>query len=645
MNSILAILGERGPAIAIATTAVLGMAALVVILSRNPLHRERTAAIGIASAAVAFVLMLVPLPGPVGQLASLLDVKNSPIESAHDSASTSPWKFDAQPNFAGEELESGAIATAPISYQPAPVISGAATMQPPLLKSKTEPKTTAPGWARLLLIGFGFMLLYFVFSTLALTRLAANAAPIPNWLRALLPKNNRAKLLLCRRSPRPFCFGFKNARVVLPAHLAKPKNQELLRTVVQHELAHVDLGHPRWRQVIAVCSLLLFPHPLFWWLARQQREAAELLADDQAAAFIGKTSYVKQLIALVEQLRPKHQRHSLSGSLAVLSAPQLADGPFYLRMKSLLMRPTTLHTNFSRTQTTLRGAACLALLLAVTLAFGRPVVAQQAPLADPFSGASNVSAPLPTMADLAFPSNQWFEVEAEFKNPAGVGEFLCWLTDKDITFSKVHIKKAGADGQRKLVVSIHAGNPDVLANADSLDALTGLNLRYRGQVLDVEGRVLAEAAIAPSVNQKALELLATASAPGPASEIAGYVIDLTGVTYGRLGLDGRVVAVDPQENPLVATVPAPSIGGRFGSAPGVDPSRAVATAAPKPQGVIGQLLQDDLLATTITTDLLGTWSPPKLATDLESLSDEELRKLIAQMQKDLERLNKLILQR
>jgi len=645
LNSFLAILGERGPAIAIATTAVLGMAALVVVLSRNPLHRERTAAIGIASAAMAFVLMLVPLPGPVGQLASLLDVKNSPIESAHDSASTSPWNFDAQPNFAGVELESGAIATAPISYQLAPVISGPATIQPPLLKSKTEPKSTSPGWARLLLIGFGFMLLYFVFSTLALTRLAANAAPIPNWLRALLPENSRAKLLLCRRSPRPFCFGFKSARVVLPAHLAKPKNQELLRTVVHHELAHVDLGHPRWRQVIAICSLLLFPHPLFWWLARQQREAAELLADDRAAAFIGKTSYVKQLIALVEQLRPKHQRHSLSGSLAVLSAPQLADGPFYLRMKSLLMRPTTLHTNFSRTQTALRGAACLALLLAVTLAFGRPVVAQQAPLADPFSGATPASAPLPTLADLAWPSNQWFEVEAAFNSPAGVGEFLCWLTDKDITFSNVHLKKAGADGQRKLVVSIHAGNPDVLANANGLDALTGINLRYRGQVLDAEGRVVSEAAIAPSANQKALDFLATVSAPEPSNEITGYVIDLAGVTYGRLGLDGRVVAVDPQDNPLVATVPAQSVAYRVGFAPAVDPSPAVATAQAHTSGVIERLLQDDLLATTITTDLLGTANPLKLATDLESLSDEELRKLIAQMQKDLERLNKLILQR
>ena len=646
LYAIFAILVERGPAIAIATTAVLGVAALVVVISRNPLHRERTAAIGIASAALAFVLMLVPLPGPVGQWAALLEVKNAPTEPAVVVAGSLPWNIGAQADYGAVDFDSDAIAAAPISYQPRPVISGAATIQSPLLDVEAEPKPTSPGWARLLVIGFGFMLLYFVFSTLALTRLAAKAVPIPKWLTALLPENSRAKLLLCRRSPRPFCFGFKNARVVLPAHLAKPKNQELLRTVVQQELAHVDLGHPRWRQVIAVCSLLLFPHPLFWWLARQQREAAELLADDQAAAFIGKTSYVKQLIALVEQLRPKHQRHSLSGNLAVLSAPQLADGPFYLRMKSLLMRPTTLHTNFSRTQTALRGAACLALLLAVTLAFGRPVVAQDAPLANPFGDAPNVSAPLPTMADLAFPSNQGFDVEAEFSNPAGVGEFLCWLTDQDIAFNNVHITKAGTNGERRLMVSIHAGSPDALvAQADALAALSGLNFSYRGQVLDVQGRVISEAAIVPTANQKALDFLARAAAPDPDEAVTGYVVDLSGITIGRLALDGTVIAVDPQGNPLATTVPAPSVGGRVGFAPGVDSSPPVATAQAYTSGVIGRLLQDDHLATQLPVDLLGSRYDPKKYKDFEDFTDEELRQLIAEMQKDLERLNKLILQR
>ena len=68
MSATIQLLADRSLSIASAVTIVLAVAAIAVVVCSSPLHRERMAGLGIVSSAVVFVLMLVPLPGPVGRL-------------------------------------------------------------------------------------------------------------------------------------------------------------------------------------------------------------------------------------------------------------------------------------------------------------------------------------------------------------------------------------------------------------------------------------------------------------------------------------------------------------------------------------------------------------------------------------------------
>ena len=379
MSVLLEPLAARCLAIVLAVTTVLSVAVLAVVASRNPLRRERSAEIGIVAGALAFVLVLVPVPGPVGQWTAALQTQEAVEER-------SSLPFENPPVDLRFVLpEGGPIVVddvyrdrlKPASPTPShPTRSWVLNPATETADSKTGEVQSSLVVATVFLCGAIAMLAYLVFSAVALIRLARRASPPPHWLQAMLPENCEASLLLCRESARPFCFGFLRARIVVPSRLVRRRNAQLLRCVVQHELAHIQLGHHRWRQVVAACSPLLFAHPLYWWLARSQREAVELLADDHAAVRTGKRAYVEQLVSLVQQLRPTRPSTSAFLPLSVLGAPETASGPFYERMRMLLTRPDRLQSRLTHLQSASHGLLSAAVLVATTLAFGCPVTAQ-----------------------------------------------------------------------------------------------------------------------------------------------------------------------------------------------------------------------------------------------------------------------------
>ncbi len=450
MNALLELLAERCVAIGVAVTAVLVVTALALACSRNPLHRERTASWGIVGAALAFVLMLVPMPGPVGQLSESLRISvasptPAPALSTSAEATRTPLSTSGLTAIP-------ALAAKPRLFADQPDIARQVgiTEWSRAATARTQESTPLPETlATAAIIGTLAMLAYLVFCTFLLARLARRAGPLPEWLVAALPASGRVQLLLCQRSQRPFCFGLLRSHVVLPADLVRRKNTALLRCVVQHELAHVQLGHLRWRKWIAACSVLLYAHPLYWWLARQQREAAELLADDQAAGAIGKARYVEQLIGLVEQLRSITRRPQLPLHLpmSALGAPQRADGPFYHRMKTLLMRTTTLRTNLTRLQFACRGLTAVAVLSLVTIAVGRPAFAQEAVTKIP--AADEVCVNEQAQVQGADEEPQVLSFTA-LLSVEGVGQVLCNVADNGIRTSDLVIGPPDEDGKRRV---------------------------------------------------------------------------------------------------------------------------------------------------------------------------------------------------
>jgi len=430
VNSLIALLAERALALGIAVTVVLGCAALAVTVSGNPLFRQRAAELGIAGATLSFLLLLLPLPGPIGQLSLSLHKKAESVSVREQESLPSAVVYLNAPFLEPAPISSMDYTN---SFATAKVMSAPSTMkEPQKLVSLQDAVAMVFVW------GFLAMASYLAFCALLLAYLSRRTSPLPAWLVEVLPESSTARIALCKRSPRPFCFGLMKAHIILPASLARRKNVSLLRCVVQHELAHVELGHIRFRQIIAACSTFLFAHPLYWWLARQQREAAELLADDCAAAKVGKPCYVEQLISLVEQLRSTGRKNSLSAylQLPVLGAPQKADGPFYQRMKTLLMRPTTLSTRLTRLQVFTRGLASISLLTFVVLALGRPVIAQEV-------SKSVESEAQPRIFRMAV------DMSAE-----GVGLWLCRLADNGVQISDLQIGNINNEGLRHVTFNL-----------------------------------------------------------------------------------------------------------------------------------------------------------------------------------------------
>ncbi len=95
-------------------------------------------------------------------------------------------------------------------------------------------------------------------------------------------------------------LGLRRPTILLPAGLIENTSPQALRVVLSHEWAHIRNGD-LWLLAVGRCLLvLLFPHPLFWWLRRAIRGDQELLAD-AAAAGDNRPAYAEELLRLVRK--------------------------------------------------------------------------------------------------------------------------------------------------------------------------------------------------------------------------------------------------------------------------------------------------------------------------------------------------------
>lgn len=119
----------------------------------------------------------------------------------------------------------------------------------------------------------------------------------------------------------PVTFGWRHARVIMPAVTDEPLEGDTVAAALAHELVHVrrrdylvNLGQ------IAVESLLFF-HPAVWWLSERARTAREECCDDDAAALCTNADAYASALATLESGRLRGEnRFSLAaarGSLTV----------------------------------------------------------------------------------------------------------------------------------------------------------------------------------------------------------------------------------------------------------------------------------------------------------------------------------------
>ncbi len=252
----------------------------------------------------------------------------------------------------------------------------------------------------------------------------------------------RARLVISEAVSRPFCCGIVRPHIVIPA----ASQDTDLRSVLLHEHAHLAHHDLRGQALFALALPLLYWNPLFWWLRRESRLAAELVADDVAARHVDKASYVRDLCDFAES-NPRSERHV--AALAVLGH----ESEFFRRMKMLIQRQDRLTTRCSRVHTCARRLAGTALAIVAGFAWSAPDAwAQSAPLPAPSksAGAPKATPQKGPKATLRL------HVDLQFDSRADLGVLLTDVVTKGLQIEglKVQEPKKGSKSQSaKLVVT------------------------------------------------------------------------------------------------------------------------------------------------------------------------------------------------
>jgi beta-lactamase regulating signal transducer with metallopeptidase domain len=88
----------------------------------------------------------------------------------------------------------------------------------------------------------------------------------------------------------PYVWGFFNYHLVLPAHLLKIQDSEKIRSILAHELIHIQDRDSLWMLASHIYKRLLFYHPLIYLLQKRHAAAVEIAADELAIRRCGVAS-------------------------------------------------------------------------------------------------------------------------------------------------------------------------------------------------------------------------------------------------------------------------------------------------------------------------------------------------------------------
>ena len=122
----------------------------------------------------------------------------------------------------------------------------------------------------------------------------------------------------------PYCYGLFHAVVVLPAACLAHLDSIALEAVLAHELAHLRRLDYLLNGIQCVLELLVFHHPLAWWISSVVRFERERCCDEAAVRVCGDARSFATALLQLDELRPPQPALSAHGA------------PVFLRIKHLL---------------------------------------------------------------------------------------------------------------------------------------------------------------------------------------------------------------------------------------------------------------------------------------------------------------------
>jgi beta-lactamase regulating signal transducer with metallopeptidase domain len=224
-------------------------------------------------------------------------------------------------------VASTAPATPPSATAQSPIHNSALREQQPLSPAEHEyastPAQTAsyhaatiswkqtsalviPWLTRLFLLGASAISLWLLVGIIEAIWLCRTARSAPAGLLAQLREiqGNRTRLprlLLSSRIHNAVALGILRPTILLPSALAEQADENSLRAVLAHELAHIRNRDLWLLGLMRGLLIVLFPHPLYWMIRRLIRDSQEALAD-AVAAQSRENDYAEGLVAWMRQV-------------------------------------------------------------------------------------------------------------------------------------------------------------------------------------------------------------------------------------------------------------------------------------------------------------------------------------------------------
>ncbi|MEJ7807309.1 MAG: M56 family metallopeptidase [Telluria sp.] len=189
------------------------------------------------------------------------------------------------------------------------------------------------GW----MLGTGTMLVRFVLGVVWVSRACSAAhGPAQRWWQERLDAlamdlgcRGQVTLRLADKIDSPLTAGWWRPVVLLPTALISNMPVALIEALLAHELAHIRRHDYLVNLLQNVVEVLMFYHPVIWWLSHRIRVERELIADQIASEVSGPRRLALALTELAE----------IQLTRAPLHLAQCANGGELMRRIGALIRP------------------------------------------------------------------------------------------------------------------------------------------------------------------------------------------------------------------------------------------------------------------------------------------------------------------
>ena len=99
-------------------------------------------------------------------------------------------------------------------------------------------------------------------------------------LKAQTSVSKTVKMFKIRLAQTPMVVGWISPVVLVPAAAFASLSFEQIRIILAHEFMHIRRYDHRVNQFQALVEIILFFHPVVWWLSRQMQIEREYCCDD-----------------------------------------------------------------------------------------------------------------------------------------------------------------------------------------------------------------------------------------------------------------------------------------------------------------------------------------------------------------------------